>query len=88
MEELVANLAHAMNVSIEFHLHFPRREGNKKQKTGCHCLMSHCMHKLCSCLKARVACSNICQCDGCRNVNGRKGDNSEVKSDAFLDLKL
>ncbi|KAL4592293.1 hypothetical protein LXL04_005285 [Taraxacum kok-saghyz] len=63
-------------------------EGNKKQKTGCHCLMSHCMHKLCSCLKAGVACSNLCQCDGCRNVNGKKGDNSEVKSDASLDLKL
>ncbi|KAL4592299.1 hypothetical protein LXL04_005288 [Taraxacum kok-saghyz] len=94
MEELVAHLAHAMNVSIEFHLHYPRRftlsysEGRKRQKIGCNCVANQCMRILCSCVKAGVGCTNRCRCERCENVNGKRGDNFEVKSDTSLDLKL
>ncbi|TYG75995.1 hypothetical protein ES288_D03G077900v1 [Gossypium darwinii] len=57
-----------------------REDGNRKtpssarHKRGCNCKRSMCLKKYCECYQANVGCSIRCQCEGCKNVYGKKED--------------
>uniref|UniRef100_A0AC34F0D0 CRC domain-containing protein n=1 Tax=Panagrolaimus sp. ES5 TaxID=591445 RepID=A0AC34F0D0_9BILA len=55
-----------------------RKRGNddveRVHTNGCHCKKSQCMKNYCECYEAKVACSDRCSCNGCRNTeNDREG---------------
>ncbi|KAI4889844.1 hypothetical protein NFI96_010477, partial [Prochilodus magdalenae] len=37
---------------------------------GCNCKRSGCLKNYCECYEARIMCSSICKCVGCRNYDG------------------
>uniref|UniRef100_A0A3Q0KDB2 CRC domain-containing protein n=2 Tax=Schistosoma mansoni TaxID=6183 RepID=A0A3Q0KDB2_SCHMA len=40
----------------------------RSHSKGCTCKKSRCLKNYCECYEAKVRCSNMCRCQGCRNV--------------------
>jgi hypothetical protein len=49
---------------------------------NCKCKKA-CQNNRCSCLKAKLKCSDLCKCIGCRNRNGNVDGNDESDSDTY-----
>ena len=52
---------------------------------NCKC-KSGCENKRCSCIKASLKCSDLCQCVGCQNDVDEVNGNEESKADSDLDI--
>ncbi|CAG0882028.1 unnamed protein product [Cyprideis torosa] len=42
----------------------------RRDNRGCNCKRSGCLKNYCECYEARIQCSNVCKCLGCRNRDG------------------
>jgi hypothetical protein len=49
---------------------------------NCKCKKA-CQNNRCSCLKAKLMCSDLCKCIGVRNRNGNVDGNDESDSDTY-----
>ncbi|CAH8619384.1 unnamed protein product [Schistosoma intercalatum] len=50
----------------------PKTVGEERSYSkGCTCKKSQCLKNYCDCYEAKVRCSNMCRCQGCRNVEDR-----------------
>ncbi|KAF6778292.1 hypothetical protein AHF37_01959 [Paragonimus kellicotti] len=44
-------------------------ESDRKHSKGCNCKRSGCLKNYCECYEAKISCSNLCRCQGCRNYD-------------------
>ncbi|CAL8075815.1 unnamed protein product [Calicophoron daubneyi] len=44
-------------------------EGDRKHSKGCNCKRSGCLKNYCECYEAKISCSDLCRCQGCRNFD-------------------
>lgn len=51
-----------------FHPKIGRGEGERKHTKGCNCKRSGCLKNYCECYEAKISCSDLCRCLGCRNT--------------------
>ncbi len=51
-----------------FHPKIGRGEGERKHTKGCNCKRSGCLKNYCECYEAKISCSDLCRCMGCRNT--------------------
>ncbi|XP_028274335.1 protein lin-54 homolog [Parambassis ranga] len=42
-------------------------ESERRHSKGCNCKRSGCLKNYCECYEAKIMCSNICKCVGCKN---------------------
>ncbi|GIY39819.1 protein lin-54 homolog [Caerostris extrusa] len=54
------------------------REGDQERRhtKGCNCKRSYCLKNYCECYEAKILCTSICKCVGCKNFE----DSSERKT--------
>ncbi|XP_077212065.1 uncharacterized protein LOC143847208 isoform X1 [Tasmannia lanceolata] len=48
------------------------KPASARHKRGCTCKKCHCQNKYCECNQAGVGCTDGCQCEGCKNVHGKR----------------
>ncbi|TPP67945.1 Protein lin-54 [Fasciola gigantica] len=51
-------------------------EGERKHSKGCNCKRSGCLKNYCECFEAKINCSDLCRCQGCRNFENCCGQKS------------
>ncbi|CAG0894686.1 unnamed protein product [Darwinula stevensoni] len=57
-------------------------EGHERVHTkGCHCKRSGCLKNYCECFEAKILCSAICKCVGCRNQEDELGSQRRMLLD-------
>ncbi|KAF7255233.1 hypothetical protein EG68_08385 [Paragonimus skrjabini miyazakii] len=44
-------------------------ESDRKHSKGCNCKRSGCLKNYCECYEAKISCSSLCRCQGCRNYD-------------------
>ncbi|CAH8493186.1 unnamed protein product [Dicrocoelium dendriticum] len=44
-------------------------ENDRKHSKGCNCKRSGCLKNYCECYEAKINCSDLCRCQGCRNID-------------------
>ncbi|MGH0152895.1 UNVERIFIED_CONTAM: hypothetical protein FKN15_049699 [Acipenser sinensis] len=42
-------------------------ESDRRHSKGCNCKRSGCLKNYCECYEAKIMCSSICKCNGCKN---------------------
>lgn len=42
-------------------------DSDRRHNKGCHCKRSGCLKNYCECYEAKILCTNLCKCTGCKN---------------------
>jgi len=58
-------------------------ESDRRHNKGCNCKRSGCLKNYCECYEAKIICTDICKCLGCKNVDERTG--SKMNSFSFVE---
>lgn len=53
---------------MAFHPKIGRGEGERKHTKGCNCKKSGCLKNYCECYEAKISCTDLCRCQGCKNT--------------------
>ncbi|CAL4130990.1 unnamed protein product, partial [Meganyctiphanes norvegica] len=48
-------------------------DSERRHNKGCNCKRSGCLKNYCECYEAKIPCSSICKCVGCKNVDMSPG---------------
>ncbi|PAA72531.1 hypothetical protein BOX15_Mlig012948g1 [Macrostomum lignano] len=51
-----------------FHPKIGKGEGERRHNKGCNCKRSGCLKNYCECFEAKISCTNMCRCQGCKNT--------------------
>ncbi|TGZ63143.1 hypothetical protein CRM22_007071 [Opisthorchis felineus] len=75
----------AIKLTLErnpFAFHPKIGENDRKHSKGCNCKRSGCLKNYCECYEAKINCSDLCRCQGCRNFeNGcASRGNTQIES--------
>lgn len=45
-----------------------RGDSSRQHSKGCHCKRSSCLKNYCECYEAKILCTDLCKCFGCKNL--------------------
>ncbi|NWW50379.1 MTL5 protein, partial [Pedionomus torquatus] len=53
---------------------------------GCNCKRSGCLKNYCQCFEAKITCSSICKCIGCKNYEGSTDEKNQLNVLNYMEI--